>query len=148
MEKGSNFAAKPFRWDLTREEQLGRLVKTAMPSEWDAKPLEELERCCAKVAAYAGNSRLVFVGRSPESLFDYMSGLLTDTSWADRLILFYFSMRFLDEQRLRREHSSALSAMRAYMQQLDLHPQALTNSKLPIAFVDLVASGETFHNLI
>jgi hypothetical protein len=49
--------------------------------------LLELARCCARVLAFAGDSDLVFVGRSPESLFDLLSGFLEGTSRAGRASL-------------------------------------------------------------
>ncbi|NLC24613.1 MAG: hypothetical protein GX776_09170 [Oxalobacter sp.] len=39
--------------------------------------------CCARIIAFAGNSDLVFVGRSPESFFDLLSGMLFDTTWLE-----------------------------------------------------------------
>lgn len=41
---------------------------------------EQLLVACARVLALCDNSSLYFVGRSPESIFDHLSGLLFDTS--------------------------------------------------------------------
>ena len=42
--------------------------------------------------AAAGDADLVFVGRSPESLYDYLRGACFDTSWHDRLHLLLVSL--------------------------------------------------------
>ncbi|HEX5076385.1 MAG TPA: hypothetical protein VFW03_24455 [Gemmatimonadaceae bacterium] len=52
-----------FRWNIARREQLGRLV-TGEPVENLPWILEEVRRCAARVIAMAGDSQLVFVGRS------------------------------------------------------------------------------------
>ncbi len=64
-----------FRWNIARREQLGRLV-TGESVEGLPWILEEVRRCAARVIAMAGDSQLVFVGRSPEALFDYLTGRL------------------------------------------------------------------------
>lgn len=76
----------PFRWNLARREQLGRLAgpPTAPLDDWT---MAQLRECCAKVVAASADGRMVLVGRSPESLYDYLCGALADTSWADRSVL-------------------------------------------------------------
>ena len=37
------------------------------------------------MVASAGDGDLVFVGRSPESLYDYLGGILAETSWKGAL---------------------------------------------------------------
>jgi hypothetical protein len=71
------------RWNIARREQLGRLV-TGEPAEGLPSILAEVRRWAARVIAMSGDSRLVFVGRSPETLFDYLTGALSGTSCADR----------------------------------------------------------------
>ena len=78
--------AVPFRWNVARREQLGRLVDGPPASVYDAF-MEDLREASARVVAMAGGSRLAFVGRSPESLFDYLSGVVAETSWEPRLLL-------------------------------------------------------------
>ncbi|MDP9441485.1 MAG: hypothetical protein M3P34_04745 [Actinomycetota bacterium] len=136
---------RPFRWDVTRRECLGSLV--ARPGE-DLWYLEELEACAAKVLARCGNGRRVyFVGRSPASICDYLTGALENTSWAHRLVRLPFSMRGEDDRRrvlgdagLRRQLQTNLGA-------LGLHPHDLQRGRGGVAFVDLVAHGGTFANL-
>jgi hypothetical protein len=136
----------PFRWDLTHRTHLGNLVEGERAASYDAF-LDHLLPCCSRLLAFAGNSDLIFVGRSPESIFDHLSGLLFDSLWFDRLELLHFSMRFSEESEIRKEHPDAVEAMRSYLQQLGLHPEGLATRRRPAAFIDLVATGDTFGRL-
>lgn len=134
---------QPFRWNLTRRHHLGGLLdgeRAATYNDFNA----DLLRCCSRILAFADDSDLVFVGRSPESIFDFLSGLLFDSSWFERLELLHFSMRFRDENKIRQEYPKAIEAMRRYLEQIGLHPKAIATKKRPIAFIDLVLSGDTF----
>lgn len=137
----------PFRWNLTHRNHLGNLIKgeRARGYQWLS---EDLLLCCSRIIAFCDDSNLVFVGRSPESVFDYLSGLLFDSSWFERLELLHFSMRFREERQIRDEHPGAIKAMRDYLQQLGLHPETIATKDRPVAFIDLVASGDTFGRLI
>jgi hypothetical protein len=137
----------PFRWDLTHRNHLGSLVH-GEPAESYPAFRDQLLSCCSRVLAFGGDSDLIFVGRSPESIFDHLSGLLFDTSWFDRLELLHFSMRFREEDAIRREHPKAIDAMRAYLQHLGLHPEGIATRARPVAFIDLVLTGDTFGRLI
>src|SRR6185503_9226279 len=59
-----------FRWNIARREQLGRLPTGEPDFGYSSleRVLPEIRRCSARVLAMAGDSRLVFIGRSPESL--------------------------------------------------------------------------------
>ena len=81
-----------FRWNIARREQLGRLVDGA-PVDVHPAVLHELRLCCARVIAMAGDARLVFIGRSPEYLYDYLTGAFAGTSWAGRLTLLNISFK-------------------------------------------------------
>src|ERR1051326_5117963 len=110
---------KPFRWDVARREQLGSLVESApaaRPPWFD----DELLRCCARVVAFAGNSDLVFVGRSPEPLFDLLSGILLDTTWADRLSILNLSLRYASTP-----DAEDAAAIEPYLRSLGLSPDSL-----------------------
>jgi hypothetical protein len=137
----------PFRWDLTRRGQLGSLVEGEAAATYSSF-LDHLLACCSRVLALAGDSDLVFVGRSPESVFDHLSGLLFDSSWFGRLELLHFSMRFREESEIRKERPEAIRAMRAYLERLGLHPEGLATRGRPAAFIDLVATGDTFGRLV
>jgi hypothetical protein len=139
----------PFRWDVRRREQLGRLLEAAPPerpmwftqARWE-EALPEVRACAARVLARAGDARLVFVGRSPENLFDYLTGALADTSWAGRCELLSVSMTDGDVHR--ELPRAAIDAFRAHLAALGLTPAEIASAPQPVAFVDLVHSGRTF----
>lgn len=136
---------RPFRWDVTRRERLGSLV--ARPGE-DLWYLEELEACAAKVLARCGNARqLYFVGRSPASICDYLTGALESTSWGHRLVRLPFSMRWEDDRRRVLGDPGLRQRLQTNLGALGLHPNDLQRGRGGIAFVDLVAGGGTFANL-
>lgn len=137
----------PFRWNITNQTQLGTLVRGHKAYVYD-EFYEHMLRCCSRVLSLADDSDLVFVGRSPESIFDHLSGLLLHTSWFDRLELLQFSMRFRDESEIRQQNPPAINAMRSYLQTLGLHPEGLATRVRPAAFIDLVLSGDTFGRLV
>jgi hypothetical protein len=139
--------AKPFRWNLTHRNHLGSLLDGERASTYDDFN-DDLLRCCAKILAFAGNSNLVFVGRSPESLFDLLSGLLFDSSRFERLELLHFSMRFREENIVRQNNPGAIAALRDYLTHLELDPETIAFKNHSVAFVDLVLSGDTFGRLI
>lgn len=138
---------KPFRWSLTHRHHLGGLLDGERAATYNNFN-DEMLCCSSRVMAFAGDSDLVFVGRSPESIFDFLSGLLFDSSWFERLELLHFSMRFRDENKIRQENPEAVVAMRQYLGQIGLHPEAIATRKRPVAFIDLVLSGDTFGRLI
>jgi hypothetical protein len=135
----------PFRWDVSRREQLGRLID-GWPTEPDAEFLRHLLQGCARIAAMSDDANLVFVGRSPENYFDHLSGLLAGSSWADRLALLNVSLR----GPIRGGHPSpaAVAAFRAQLEALGLAPAHLVRRARPVAFVDMVATGATLGRLV
>src|SRR5687767_14806566 len=141
----------PFRWDVRRREQLGRLLSATLPDSggywgrpWPLSGLlNPLRACCARVLTGAGDARLVFVGRSPESLYDYLTGALANTPWADRCDLLSVSLP-------RDVHAVSAHALRALREQhraFGLHPAAIASAPRPVAFADLVWQGRTFGQL-
>jgi hypothetical protein len=72
----------PFRWDLVSPDQLGSLLDgAAEPNLWFLSALVE---CAARVLARCADGDLYFVGRSPDSIFDLLSGALSATTWCGR----------------------------------------------------------------
>ncbi len=138
---------KPFRWDLTHRNHLGRLVDGEQAESYPTF-LDHLLPCCSRIVAFGGDSVLIFVGRSPESIFDHLSGLLFDSSWFNRLELLHFSMRFQEEGAVGQEYAESINAMRGYLQHLGLDPEGIATSIRPVAFIDLVSTGETFGRLV
>lgn len=138
--------AKPFRWDIKRREQLGSLVD--VPSERPFPGLiPGLRHACARTLALCEDSDLVFVGRSPESFFDYLSGLLLGTSWADRLLLLNVSMRNRSLAEIRQSYPEALPAAYEHLRELGLSPEKIASRERKVALVDLVDTGSTLGSL-
>ncbi len=131
----------PFRWNLAKRSELGRLIEdlTAEDGDW---LVEHLCPVVARVIAFAGDSDLYFVGRSPESLFDYLSGLLFDSTWAGRLHLLHFSTLYW------RDTGGSIKELRRYLGHLHMDPLTLARRPRPVAFIDVVDSGSTFGSLI
>ena len=136
-----------FRWDLSRREQLGRLIdgRQVTPEPW---LVEELVVCCGGVLSLCDDSDLCFVGRSPESVFDLLSGALYRTSWKGRLTLLNLSMRSEDTADVRVRNPGRVEALRPELTALGLDPTALTKRSRPVALVDLVATGGTLGNVV
>lgn len=133
----------PFRWNLEQRSTLGTLVDGPF-QPLDPVFLDEVTRCCARIVAFSHNSDLFFVGRSPENFFDHLSGLLLDSTWAPRPHLLHFSLRE-DAQDV---GTQAWNALRAYFTAVGLNPEQLASRERPVTFVDLVASGGTFGNIV
>lgn len=136
----------PFRWDLTRREQLGRLLEANLEAVEPFRRqklwpefMVELRALAVRVVALAGDARLVFVGRSPESLFDYLTGALADTEWRDRCSLLSVSLGDRGPA-----PPAAWAALRAHLRALELHPAQIASAPQPVAFVDLIWQGRTF----
>jgi hypothetical protein len=137
----------PFRWDVTAAAQLGTLVQGDRAGTCDGFT-RGLLTCCARMVASARNADLVFVGRSPESLHDLLSGLLRDTSWRTRLTLLQFSVGYTERSAACRKSPESLAAFRAYLDALGLSPAKLIVRERPVSLVDLVSSGRTLHQLL
>lgn len=137
----------PFRWDVARPERLGTLVRGPAAVAYPGFH-EDLRGCCAGVVAAAADCDLFFVGRSPESVHDYLSGACAGTGWAGRLHRLNVSLRHSCEPSTRAVMRAMLPALRAYLAALGLHPAELARRPRPAAMVDLVYSGGTFGQLI
>jgi hypothetical protein len=135
---------------VSRREQLGRLLHAEPPPtpSWSAARemrwlLGELRPCAAGVVARGGDARLIFVGRSLENVFDYLSGILSDTDWPSRCELLLVSLRWNDD----RGSNALRAALRDQLHAAGLAPEAVAASPRPVCFVDLVHSGATFGRL-
>jgi hypothetical protein len=133
---------RPFRWDVTRRSQLGSLAEIELPETYPQFE-EDLLTCSARILAFAGDSDLVFVGRSPQPLFDLLSGLLVETSRSDRLRLLNVGLR-----RVEAPSEEQLRAIYPYFAEVGLEPHALARGGRGIALVDVVDTGETLGTLL
>lgn len=130
----------PFRWNLARRAELGRLIHGARAGAY-AGMADELAECAARVVATAGATTMVFVGRSPESLFDYLSGVFFRSPWQDHLALLQLSIRgrALPPARLR--------ALAPYLDAVGVTPARIATAPRAVTFCDLVYEGDTFGRL-
>lgn len=130
---------RPYRWDLTRPEQLGSLLDRApVPDLWYR---DQLVTCAAQVVARSGGGDLVFVGRSPDSLHDLLTGLLDGTGLEDRLHRFAFCC----QARWPEVTAYEVACSRAALAAAGVTPATLAGR--PVAFVDFVWSGTTLGNV-
>src|SRR5690606_25527589 len=100
------------------------------------------------VVARAGDSDLVFVGRSPECLFDYLSGLFAGVPRAPSLTLVQFSAPRERASTLAATHRRELAALRAYFAAERIDPRSIASYGKQVRFIDVVASGLTFGRLV
>lgn len=138
---------KPFRWDITKWEQLGQLVDGGRSMDAYPEFISDLRKCATRVVAFAGDANLAFVGRSPESIFDYLSGLYLDTRWHARLALANVSMRFMSPETIDAAYPNAMDSAKQHFAAIGLAPGDIIAGERPIAIVDLVATGSTLENI-
>src|SRR5262245_43123900 len=139
---------KPFRWDLSKREQLPRLIPVSdnISREWLAFEAE-LRACAAKVIAAAGDTNWVFVRRSPEHLFDYLSGVFEGIPRAPSLtLLLVFLHRKIGD--VVRYNPHAVAALGSYFVAERLDPSSICCDGKAVTFIDVVSTGHTFCNLI
>ncbi|HEU0015420.1 MAG TPA: hypothetical protein VFQ45_17150 [Longimicrobium sp.] len=137
----------PFRWNLARRQRLGSLLEGPRAEAYRGFR-DDLRACCVRVAAAAADGGMVFVGLSPESIYDHLSGVLAETSWAERIALLNFSMRHGNARDVAQGHPEGLRALRGQMTALGLSPAQIATAERPTIFVDLVYSGGTLGNLL
>ncbi|HEX8210447.1 MAG TPA: hypothetical protein VF584_09760 [Longimicrobium sp.] len=137
----------PFRWKLAGRPALGTLLDGDREHAYRGF-FVDLRDCGVRVVAAAADGDLVFVGRSPESIFDYLTGVLSGTSWSERLVLLNLSMRHSDVEQLARTDPAAVAAIRDQLASLGLSPGQIAASARPKVFVDLVSGGNTFGHLL
>ena len=135
--------SRPFSWSIVKDRLPVQLPgNVELPPDAPPGFVMGIQRSCARVLALSGNANLVFVGRSPESLYDYLSGVLEGTSWEARCGLLNYSNRYQPLKQLRSLHPASVKAMREQLRWFGLDPHAL-QSRGGTAFVDLVYQGST-----
>lgn len=137
---------KPFRWNLKKREQLGSLL-VSDNSSIVLEYLDDLRECSAKVLARSDQRNLIFVGRSPENIFDYLSGIFQNTSWEDKIENLNISNRFKKIADIANELPESYKSLKQHCELLHLSPEQLISSEVGICFVDLVCEGNTFDRL-
>lgn len=132
----------PYRWDLVTPDQLGSMLRgNGRPNLWF---LNELVACAGKVVARSGHGDLVFVGRSLDSLFDFLGGAFAeiDRDAGPRRAPFSFA-RDLARRLTPAEHAQA----RRVLAEVGVDPHSLARRTRPVTFVDVVHGGSTFTEL-
>jgi len=137
---------KPFRWNLAKKEQLGKLIEGERAETQESYD-KELKQSAAKLLAFSKNANLIFVGRSPENYYDYLSGVLTNSSHHKKLHYLNMSNRYQSIKDLKQNQPQAYQALKNHFADLGITPQIILEAKLKICFLDLVASGGTFETL-
>lgn len=137
---------KPFRWNLKKREQLGSLLDGEKGSVV-LHYLDELRECAAKVLARSDQRNLIFVGRSPENIFDYLSGVLQNTSWEYNIENLNISNRFKKIADIANQLPESYKSLKQHCELLHLSPAQLISSETGVCFVDLVSEGNTFDRL-
>jgi hypothetical protein len=138
---------QPFSWSSVKHRLAGQ-----PPTEFDLPPeapphfVKGIQRCAARVLALSGNADMIFLGRSPESIYDYLSGVLEGTSWESRCRLLNYSNRNQPLKQLRSSFPAAVKAMRAQLRWFALEPCQF-QFRVPAALVDLVYQGSTLGHL-
>ncbi len=137
---------KPFRWNLKKKEQLGSLLDVIAEDVYGEYE-EQLVECASKVVGRSCGRKIIFIGRSPENIFDYLSGVFEGTSHENNIDILNISNRFRDIDDIKNQLPKAYEALKEHFIELGISPsQILTESK-GVNFCDLVASGGTFEQL-
>jgi hypothetical protein len=130
----------PFRWELRCAPNLGGLLSDVPPPDlwyWNA-----LAATAIKVVARSGGGHVYFVGRSLDSVYDFLTGALAGTFMADRLARLPISCKSptgLTAAQTRR--------FREILGGCGITPRGQLSGRSPVSFCDTVDTGLTFTNL-
>lgn len=131
----------PFRWNIPGGDRTGSLTEGV---DHDPAHVDELAECAAKVLARSADGDIYFVGRSPDSVYDLLTGVLVDTPHHTRLHRLPLSLYGLEGEDLTPDERAQL---RVNLAATGISPRALAARERPVVFTDLVDSGSTFGNL-
>ncbi|MEL6977625.1 MAG: hypothetical protein AAGM38_02965 [Pseudomonadota bacterium] len=140
---------RPFRWSLARREQLGGLTALGRrPRPPYPEFHNDLREASARLLAFSGGADLAFVGRSLESVHDYLSGAFSDLEGAPKVRLLPFSLRFIGADGVEGLPLHSRAGFFAMLEADGLRPAAIASGPAPLALCDFVARGGTFESLI
>lgn len=130
----------PFRWDPSRGDQVGDLLDGIPgPNIWY---WNDLVRCAVEVLGRSsGGGYVCFVGRSLDSVYDFLSGALWNTIMAERLIRLPISCKSAKGLSRPEAHN-----LRAVMTACGITPLML-QGRHPVILCDVVDTALTFTNL-
>lgn len=135
----------PFRWNIKSKSELGRLLDPDYSlDEWD---LERIRDCTAKILNFTNDDDLVFVGRSLDSIYDYLSGLFFNTSDANRLRHLNISLYGQSLKDIARQDPKSILQLKHHFTELGLDPVSIKHSDKSFYFVDVVYHGGTYTEL-
>ena len=137
---------KPFRWDIKRREQLGGLADGEISSAYQMF-VDELRVCASRLVSFSEDGLICFVGRSPESLFDYLSGVFDGTSKADNIVILNISNRFESILRIKRQRPLTYRSLKEHFTECSISPSEIIQRKRKTFFADVVAAGGTFEQI-
>lgn len=143
-----SWAVKPQgRWRLDRPAELGSILDDAPPATY-GEFLDDLRLCAARMVALADAADLVFVGRSTESVHDYLDGLFAGLDGVPALSLMPLSgASYISHRDGLYRRSATHPALRAHLHRFGLSPRALL-SRGSVRLVDLVSGGGTMQFVI
>lgn len=120
-------------------------------TDFPADYITEFTQLCGTLIAKCDDaSKIVFVGRSPELLYEYIRACYGNTDYESRFAVFLFSCRISGfKDYVDWKHYAPLSRMklRPYMRALGIAPNDIIRRKRPTAFVDYVHLGTTMNCL-
>src|SRR5580704_17106085 len=123
--------------------RLGRGETSTMPPHQQ----DRLLRCAANVLRAGDVSDFVFVGRSLESVYDLLSGVLSRTTWYDRVQLLQLSLRNHSPEEFHQCCPDRAVSLWSYFRACQLTPQQIVERPRPVVFIDVVDRGSTFDSL-
>lgn len=139
----------PFRWNISRREQLGRLVKD--DPEVDAecvKLIAPLRQATARILALGDDADYAFIGRTPENFYDYLSGIFHGVSGTPSVHIVQFSLRWAGPEGLESIPVRKRHALFDYLTEEGVDPASMACAPRPLALVDFVADGGTMENFV
>jgi hypothetical protein len=134
---------KPFRWDVKKKEQLGALTKGERSSAYPGF-IGELRKCASRLISFSDDGLIAFVGRSPESFFDYLSGVFEGTSKAQDLVLLNISNRYESILEIKSQKYFRYKSLKQHFWECSVSPREILQRKKKTLFADVVATGGTF----
>jgi hypothetical protein len=140
---------KPFRWSISKREQLGSLLDD-VPSVNLKKNgfLDDLRQASARIVAMADTADLAFIGRTPESCFDYLSGLFAGLDDAPSLHLVHFSLRWAGPEGLQSIGEAKRAAFMDYLIDEGVDAASVSTGSRSLALVDFIVEGGTMENFV
>lgn len=137
---------KPFRWNIKKREQLGRLLDVEAECAYENYE-DHLSDCAAKVVARSSDKRIIFIGRSPENIFDYLSGVFQGTSHEKKIDILNISNRFREIDDIKKKFPGAYDFLKEHFIEMGVSPKQIVSEHNGVCFSDLVAWGGTFQRL-